>query len=526
MALTPEEQAELAELDAAYEKAVPKFTPKAMTENKGSSSLAKRQDAEPMGFRESAVTSGLMSLAQMPFNVASTVTGGKVGQKTAESIEKELRKMRERAPVASAVGEIGSYVVPGMGAAKGIGALTKAIGKSPKSVMGRMVESGAIGAASAPAGFAEDGERGEQIGFGAALGAAVPAVSKTLGATGKILMGSPTVTKESAARRAEQLGFKITPGQTRQDIPISTPGTIFSRSENQSLANRLAAQTTGKSAQIVDAKFINRRFEDLGRQFDEVYKGKTLIVDDEALNALQQISRLQDALPQNAKVSPVKATADKLLQEYGRMVATAQTTGGRAVGNFGIQGELLQKIRSDLLQVSRSIGRNSPVDRKQILDLVDLLDDSVARNNPAEAKILNKIRPQYRSTVILSELDRVGGIDGGNISLERLGSLMQTPRYKTRKSPTAGIDELAYLGQELGIAGRSQGARVRTGEDMALLPRSLRDLAAGTMGAAGLQSQLVRGMQRKAAPTLVRGGTPEPLSPEQQRALAGILGTM
>lgn len=485
--------------------------------------IPSKQKEEPMGFRRGAATAGVMSLAQMPFNIASTVTGGRVGQKTAEFLEKELEKVRKEAPVGAAVGEIGSYFVPGIGAARGVSSL---LGRAPKTLIGRVGESAAVGAAAAPAGFAEEGERASQIGSAAAIGGVLPVATKAVGAAAKTLTGAPTATKEAAARRAESLGFKVTPSQVRQDVPSATAGSLFTRSENQAIANRLASETTGAPAKEISENFISSRFNKLGQEFDKVYKGKTLIVDDEAITALQQMSRLQDALPQNAKVSPVKNTVDKILSEYNNMLIRSEMTGGKPLGNFGVQGDLLQKIRSDLLQVSRSIGQNSPVDRRQILDLVSVIDDSVARNNPAEAKILETIRPQYRNTVILHELQRRNGIQGGNISLESLGDMLQTQRYKTRRVATSGLDELGYLGRELGIRGRFQPDAIRAQQETTVMPSFLRQALAGGAGMAGLESQAMRGLQRSMAPSMVRGKTPEPLTQEQIRTLSGVLGTM
>ena len=88
-----------------------------------------------------------------------------------------------------------------------------------------------------------------------------------------------------------------------------------------------------------------------------------------------------------------------------------------------IKGEELQTIRNNLANYARTASDRSDAD--QVYELIDQIDASVARSHPEVAQTLNVIRPQYRNSIILRDLYNAGGINQGNISLERLAICSQ-----------------------------------------------------------------------------------------------------
>ena len=68
----------------------------------------------------------------------------------------------------------------------------------------------------------------------------------------KFLLGVPSKLSENVAKKAEKLGFKLSPSQVRQDVPLSSKGASnilgSSAKENQVLANELASKGTGAVA--------------------------------------------------------------------------------------------------------------------------------------------------------------------------------------------------------------------------------------------------------------------------------------
>ena len=97
------------------------------------------------------------------------------------------------------------------------------------------------------------------------------------------------------------------------------------------------------------------------------------------------------------------------------------------------------------------------------------------------------LRPQYRNTVILEDLNASGGISGGNISLERLGNMLGGKRDALRRTPQ-DIDELGEIGRQLRLRARWE----TKGESGTLSNRGLLARALSTP----LRSSTARAMQR------------------------------
>ena len=304
----------------------------------------------------------------------------------------------------------------------------------------------------------------------------------------KMLIGAPTATREVAAKAAEKLGFKLSPAQVRQAEPVGAQGATAWGEQNQKLANELASKGTGKQVKEIDSKFIGDRLKDLGGQFDALYKGKVFNIDKDAVDALQQIRAMEAQLPGVAAVSPVAQTAEEIVKNFDRLTNRK----GAMPNTFGIEGEALQRIRNALTAKARG---TTAANAREIYNLVDVIDASIAKNHPQIASKLDVIRPQYRNSIILEDLYRSGGIQGGDISLERLGNMLRTERGAVRKTGQE-IDDLAALGRDLKLRAmwESAGGGTTAGE------QTLKEALKTTMGvvpsATGLRSRYARGAQR------------------------------
>ena len=164
---------------------------------------------------------------------------------------------------------------------------------------------------------------------------------------------------------------------------------------------------------------------------------------------------------------------------------------GAQPGSFQIEGEMLQRIRNDLVSAARKI---SGQDARQIYELVDVIDNSIARNHPAIAAELSRIRPLYKNTVILDDLYSKGGIKQGNISLEDLGTMVKSGGAK--RGAAGDLEQLGEMGRELQLRARWQreGGAAQVGED--ILGKAL-----GTGGdiastLTGMRSRPARAVQR------------------------------
>jgi hypothetical protein len=294
----------------------------------------------------------------------------------------------------------------------------------------------------------------------------------------RTFLGIPTKSGEKLAQEAEALGFKLSPAQVRQDVPVSSKGATGYAKENQTLANKLASKGTGEQIDEITPEFIGRRLETLGEEYNKLYKGKFFVVDSDVENVLNNILAKEVELGY-AGVTPVKQATQTILENL-------QSTSK-------IAGEDLQRLRNVLTQRARSTSSRS--DAHEIYNLVDILDQSVQKNNPAIASALEKLRPQYRNSIILEDLYRKGGIRNGNISLEQLGNMLGGKRDAVRRT-ASDIDTLGEYGRELGIRGRFEqtGTKGSTGED--ILKKALGTTLGGLASLTGLRSATARKAQK------------------------------
>jgi hypothetical protein len=345
---------------------------------------------------------------------------------------------------------------------------------------------------------------GEIIG---GFGTAIPGLVK---GTAKGLLGVASRTSEKAARQAEQLGFKLSPAQVRQDIPTSAQGATFYAKENQSLANKLSSKATGREATEIGPDFVRERLNTLGGEFQNLYKDKVFNIDQNAVDALRQIANVENLLPPSVQVAAVKNTANTILGKFDALTSRA----GAIPGTFGVEGNALQRIRTDLLQAARS--STSRQDAHAIYELVDAIDGSVARNHPQIAAKLDELRPLYRNTIILEDLVRNGGIRQGNISLESLGNMLGARREGVRRVQ-GQLDQLGELGRELKLRARWQTVGDAATESTDILKRALGTALNTGASALGLRSRGARAVQR--------GLNEAPLSPVTRAGLASGAGT-
>jgi hypothetical protein len=367
---------------------------------------------------------------------------------------------------------------------KTLGSLAKATGAAGA------VGAGAEGARSIAEKRGASPATQELVEMGAGLGlgglTALPSLAKS-GA--RALLGVPSKTGEAIAKEAEKLGFKLSPAQVRAQEPIGAKGATFTSEKNQSLANKLASRNTGVEVSEIDSKFIGDRLKDLGGEYDKIYKGKTFNIDKSAVDAINQISAMEAQLPSVAGVSPVKQVADEIVSNFQSLTNRK----GAMPDTFGIEGEALQRMRNALTQRARG---TSAGNAREIYNLVDQIDASVARNHPDIAAKLDVIRPQYRNTIILEDLYKQGGIHQGNISLDKLGNMLRTDRSVVRRGE-ADIDKLGEIGREMQLKAlwETTGAKGTPGSDV--LKSALgTTLGMGATGL-GLRSAPARTLQRK-----------------------------
>jgi len=309
-------------------------------------------------------------------------------------------------------------------------------------------------------------ETGGQIlgGFGTSL----PSMLKS-GVKGAIGLSSKV--GEESARALEKLGFKLSPAQVRKFDPVGQKGAKGFAEHNQDLANKLATEGTGETSTVIyppkngELGFIGGRLRDLGEEFNAVYKGKTFNIDQSAVDAIRKISQEEASQIGNTGISAVKSAADDIIKNFDNLAKRP----GAKPGTFGIQGEALQRLRNSLTASARS---TSKANAHEIYNLVDVIDLSIANNHKDVAAVLNELRPKYRNTIILEDLQKYGGIHNGDISLDRLGRMLE--RQGTERIPhTKDIDQLAKHGKNASLKAAWEPAGTSTTKDVEALQKGL-----------------------------------------------------
>jgi hypothetical protein len=435
-----------------------------------------------------ALASGMETLGFFPPSEKKPFDVGRVGTATELGAGAGFAGPKALEMVGKGMGYV--PYAPVKAAGKGVEALGKAFGTTPALTR---TAGGALGFGAADVG----GQVAEKMGLPAAvgMGAGAKAIERfPEAAKGAVrgVLGAPSATSEQYARAAEDLGFKLSPSQVRQDVPVSAKGATGWAEKNQTLANRLASGATGVEAKEISPDFIRGRLKDLGKEFDKVYKGKDFVIDPQAADSIRQIASNEMQLPANASVSAVRNTANNIIQNFNSLTSRV----GAKPGTFAIEGDALQRLRTDLLQAARST--SSRQDAHAIYELVDVIDQSVARNHPEIAEKLTELRPMYRNTVILEDLNRAGGINQGNISLERLGNMLGSRKGGVRTGDRADIDQLGEMGRQLRLRARwePEGKTASPTEEGLGKILGLGTDLAGTL--TGARSRYARALQRKA----------------------------
>ena len=282
-------------------------------------------------------------------------------------------------------------------------------------------------------------------------------LGKTAGMVGETLVGGTTKTVANLANRAEDLGFKLEPRQLRASDPKGSPGFgVSTSSENQKIANELASAKTGVKVKEINPEFVGERLKDIGDEYKKIF-GQPLKVDRQLATDLEAMAAFERAV-RPADVRTITAAADNVVGKFSQAQAQVQAP----ISAIRVEGEILQRLRNEMSYLARTATDGQT--RKVAGDFVEKIDSNISRNHKDLVKPLEKANREYAATKALQELIEKGGIQGGNISLERLGNHLAQNVYGfgagTARHP---LTELGTLGRELKIRGRFEGVETPSG---------------------------------------------------------------
>lgn len=324
------------------------------------------------------------------------------------------------------------------------------------------------------------GEKARQFGLGAALGGVLGGLGEAGSAVKKFVnqhvlfgdVGTAASPIQKYWQKAKDMGFNISPQQARQDAGrLQTPGVTYTqREQNRLAANIAATKPTGLPSGVIDKDYLGNGFRQAGGEYDKIYgAGTNFKVDGHAVAQLQDFvdnsSAAQLGSPWANKEA--MAAANKLLDAYHSVAGNA---GAGTNIKMNVDGPTLNRLVSELKASSAKI--RDGFEREDLGEVINSINESVARNNPAAKAALDRVNPQYRTLKTLENLSQRGGIDSnGNIDPMALAKLLRgSDRGYLRGNSTHPLKDLAEVGETFGIRAQSQstvaGGKPTSGVDI------------------------------------------------------------
>jgi hypothetical protein len=361
----------------------------------------------------------------------------------------DLQKVRQDRPVLSTIAEVGGAIPTAIGLAGT--APARALG----SLAGRAGLAGRVGAGAMAgeasqrvyeAGQADIGKEGEILGrkgvsLGGILGGSIPLVGAGAGALKKAI--TPQI-KETAQRTVDlakkyniPLGlddltdsnfykYMVSEGQ---NLPFSGGG---SKAETQLKAfTKAVAKSIGlEDADRLTPANMNKAFDTVGKKFDDLTKGKSFSMTDDALDNLSGIEEAVNGGTYGQDgIRLFKIYTDDLFSR---------------LKNDVLDGDSLAKLRNKFARISRS-GTN-PDAKGLAKDFENVLIDMIGENAP---DALKTAKYQYKNLIAVEPLAQKVQVDGF-ISPSLLSNRVAGV-YKRQftKGKAGELGDLAEIGQAI-----------------------------------------------------------------------------
>lgn len=378
--------------------------------------------------------------------------------------------------------------------AKELGA--KVAGYSPFQGAGKLAGAGNIAtryagrtALAAPitgayfAGEADTGEMADKFkqgaGMGAVLSAAVPASGMALGAVYK---GGKNIAKGITPEITEA-GAKVAKLAKKYDIPLGLDDLtdssfykgLISEGKNIPFSNavpkvkeqigawtRAVSKSIGADTDKITPDVIASRFDDLGNEFDNFFKGKVINLGKDFGLGLRQ----QDF---------VKEVSDNYAVDGKNIIEKYITQINKAIQKDGsVDGEALGAIRARLSKIARTSGNQEISGAAR--DLENFIIDSVADVSKAGAKeAFKKTKYQYKNLIAIEPLAQKSQISGELPPAQLLGRVKSVYGRAFSKGEAGELGDLANIGQYIKETIPNSGTSQRT---------MARNILTGNLGAA------------------------------------------
>ena len=303
------------------------------------------------------------------------------------------------------------------------------------------------GAGLYAAGEADAGQRmaaaKEVIPLAAGIGAAMPVAGAGLGlAASKIVPKIDEGLKDTAILAKKYnipLSFdQVTKSRplkniqkVSQELPFS--GEAGFREKQLSSWQKSLLKTVGLNADKFTKINMDKAFINVGKEFDDLGKGKTFQFGDDFLRSLDEIR-------ENAASTHSKDAIENFNNTIQNFVLK------NADGQGKISGELLGKVRAKVNELARK--SNNPDTQDLLHDLENAIIDTMTAGDDIAKGAFSATKKKYKNLLVLEPL--AAKAKGGNISPSQLNSRVSKIYGRAHTRGKAGeIGELAQIGFEL-----------------------------------------------------------------------------
>jgi len=141
---------------------------------------------------------------------------------------------------------------------------------------------------------------------------------------GRYLVGTTQPETTALAKKAEKIGFKLEPAQTRKEKPLGSPGFLeANKKNNEDLATKLVTKETGKEVTDITPAFIKERQDKLGKEYDQIF-GRNFTIDSSLVSTLQRMAEFESKISP-ADTRPVTAAARNIIDRWKKEYIQSQS---------------------------------------------------------------------------------------------------------------------------------------------------------------------------------------------------------
>ena len=383
------------------------------------------------------------------FGGAQAPSLGSLYKQAVGEIQDIGQEVRQDMPVTSTALEIGAGLGSGIGAAKtgagqALGALARRGGLAGRIGAGALA--GETAQRAYEAGTSELGQEGKILGkqgvsLGGILGGAIPAVGAVKRQVGKAI--SPRIEKSAedlvllAKKYNIPLGADdLTDNKFYQHL-IQKGGSLpfsgaASNAENQlSSFTKAVARSVGlDDVKRLGAKEMDEAFDQVGKRFDDLTKGKTFSVNDDVLDS---ISSIQEGVGGGAYGEGGERLFNKHLNDlFARLK------------NDALDGDDLVALRNKFARISRK-GTN-PEAKTLAKDFENVLVDMIGEDAP---EALRKAKYQYKNLIAIEPLAAKNQATGIISPAQLTNRVRQVYGRQFTRGKAGELGDLARIGQQI-----------------------------------------------------------------------------